>query len=495
MKRWKVLVAMAALPLSAATLPPTLVNPGFEQVDADGGPSGWDGPADDTPGSDTAYEFASVAEGHSGRAVVLRRTSVPNDRGYGSMAQSLDAAPYRGKRIRYRAWAKARVQAPGAFVGLWLRVDLPNKGMGFFDNMGGRPIVDGAWRAYEIEGYVSRNAERVVAGLMQAGDGEAFIDEASLEITDANPDRTGASMTPTARAYLDHALDTLRAKHINSAKADWSDLRAEAYAAAAGAKTTADTYGAISTTIGALGEKHSYFDRPRPPQPAGGSPAPNPYLQAPTGELRGRIGVVVVPALTTRTPEEQAFGRTYIQTLHRLLSEYDQRGACGWIVDLRGNTGGNMWPMLQGLAPILGPGPFGAFVTPTGERSQWVLRDGRITTGDEDNPPGFPRIRAAYAPVAVLMGPRTLSSGEMTAVAFRGRADTRFFGQPTGAYSTANQMIALSDGAALVVTTAFVEDRDGVAFTGAIPPDEITPLDQADEAAEAWLGTRGCRRE
>jgi C-terminal processing protease CtpA/Prc len=34
----------------------------------------------------------------------------------------------------------------------------------------------------------------------------------------------------------------------------------------------------------------------------------------------------------------------------------DQGNLAGWIVDLRNNGGGNMWPMLTGIGSILGEG-------------------------------------------------------------------------------------------------------------------------------------------
>ena len=110
----------------------------------------------------------------------------------------------------------------------------------------------------------------------------------------------------------------------------------------------------------------------------------------------------------------------------------------------------------------------------------------------DDSPLDWPRISAAGAPVAVLIGPHTTSSGEMTAIAFRGRPATRFFGEPTAGYTTGNQVFDLSDGAHLVVTSVYVEDRNGVGFTGAISPDETTPVDQADERALAWPARQGC---
>ena len=40
----------------------------------------------------------------------------------------------------------------------------------------------------------------------------------------------------------------------------------------------------------------------------------------------------------------------------------DRPGLIGWIVDLRTDGGGNMWPMMAGLGPILGEGIMGWIV-------------------------------------------------------------------------------------------------------------------------------------
>ena len=39
-----------------------------------------------------------------------------------------------------------------------------------------------------------------------------------------------------------------------------------------------------------------------------------------------------------------------------------------WIIDLRENWGGDMYPMIAGLAPIIGEGTYGYFVLPKKER-------------------------------------------------------------------------------------------------------------------------------
>ena len=99
-------------------------------------------------------------------------------------------------------------------------------------------------------------------------------------------------------------------------------------------------------------------------------------------------------------------------------------------------------------------------------------------------------------PVAVLIGSQTASSGEAIAVSFRGREQTRFFGEATAGLSTANKGFSLSDGARIVLTTATFADRTGKLYGGPIQPDEGVlsespepPVgeDPVVETATGWL--------
>lgn len=59
---------------------------------------------------------------------------------------------------------------------------------------------------------------------------------------------------------------------------------------------------------------------------------------------------------------------------HAALAAYQEKASCGWVVDLRRNSGGNMWGMLPGLQPLLGEGEVGAFVNRKGNRLRWKPR-------------------------------------------------------------------------------------------------------------------------
>jgi C-terminal processing protease CtpA/Prc len=98
--------------------------------------------------------------------------------------------------------------------------------------------------------------------------------------------------------------------------------------------------------------------------------------------------------------------------------------------------------------------------------------------------------------VAVLIDRWTGSSGEATAIAFRGRAKTRFFGEHTQGASTANEVFALSDGAAMWLTIGVDADREGKQYMDGLDPDEAIPgagevvpdgRDPVLQAALRWL--------
>ncbi len=99
--------------------------------------------------------------------------------GFSTATQSIDPAPLRGRRVRLTFLARA--QGPDSQAQGWLRVDLEN-GTGFFDNMSDRPITDGEWGSYAIEGEVAENAKAVFFGFMLTAGQRAWVDGVRLEV-------------------------------------------------------------------------------------------------------------------------------------------------------------------------------------------------------------------------------------------------------------------------------------------------------------------------
>jgi C-terminal processing protease CtpA/Prc len=253
------------------------------------------------------------------------------------------------------------------------------------------------------------------------------------------------------RKAVERALDVVQERALHSDRVDWPQAREEV-AAAFGEPEALEL--ALFRIVRAAGGPHSGL---RGRALAHGTP------ELPAVRMEGDAGVLTLPACSAQDAREyEAAGRKALAGA----------GAAQWVVDLRGNGGGSMWPMLAVVAPLLRPEPdgrIGAFVDRAGGSTPWRLLRGVLLMG------GRPMARAASesvsGPVAVLTDAATASSGEAVVVAFRGAPDVRSYGAPTLGFSTANETLPLPGGAVLNVTTSRFADRTGQVYGGVIAPD------------------------
>lgn len=119
------------------------------------------------------------------RSAVIIGIGKPKPNTFGNLMQSIDATPYRGKSVRFRAAVRTEVSGAGNQAQLWFRVDRADNQIGFFDNMQDRPITSKDWAEYEIKGDIAPNAARINFGLLLLGEGKAWLDSVSLEIIES----------------------------------------------------------------------------------------------------------------------------------------------------------------------------------------------------------------------------------------------------------------------------------------------------------------------
>jgi hypothetical protein len=298
--------------------------------------------------------------------------------------------------------------------------------------------------------------------------------------------RPDTSMAPEVRSYLVSMLDIMQANSLNRLTIDWTAMRAATLSAASGAQRIVDLRPAVRTALTWLGDGHSSY------RAADGTTVfvslrtcQGSVLPDLTG-LPSEIGYVRVGSFGGQGDSATAFA-TSIQNAIRAA---DRDSLIGWIVDLRGNFGGNMWPMIAGLGPIVGPGALGAFVYPDGREFMWYYRDGGAWLENTlvQSVPAPYTLRKPNPRVAVLADNWVASSGEATLLAFRNRPNSRSFGVPTCGLSTANGRFPLSDGGALNLTVAVMADRSRVRAGDQIEPDEtILGTTATINRAVAWL--------
>jgi C-terminal processing protease CtpA/Prc len=181
------------------------------------------------------------------------------------------------------------------------------------------------------------------------------------------------------------------------------------------------------------------------------------------------------------------------------IIELARKGAKKWIIDLRSNGGGNMYPMLAGLAPIIGDGLVGSDVDYNGKTAyQWSIKHGDFYYG-QYRAVSLPKTNTIQknTKVVVLTSKYTVSSGEVVATIFKGRPNTYFIGEATGGYTTVVNQYAISDQLMLALSLSYYSDRNGTVYKQNIPVDQEIPFeiidlkkDKAIKAAKKWLKKR-----
>jgi len=292
------------------------------------------------------------------------------------------------------------------------------------------------------------------------------------------------SSETVAQEYVDEVLSLMRQYAVTRYDVDWQVLEAEVQALATNAQSIQDTYPALYKALELLGTNHSFIITT-----SGESLYPSELdcEQQFSDKLftRDDIGYLRVRGFTG----SELQSREFANGLHAKLAEEDNENIRGWIVDLRDNTGGDMWPMIAGIGPLLGDGTYGHFIDPDNNISTWgylsgasVFNDTNVVVVDSPyqllNPP---------TRIAVLSSRRIASSGEATLISFKERDNVRVFGSNSCGLSTANSKFDLSDGSSLFLTVSTMADKNMLKYGGEVSVDIEVSQDEVVDVAVEWL--------
>lgn len=183
--------------------------------------------------------------------------------------------------------------------------------------------------------------------------------------------------------------------------------------------------------------------------------------------LENGIGYLKIVGIGPGNVKEQA------DFIRKGLIDLKANGVDKWIVDLRYNGGGNMEPMISGLAPLIGEGFVAGAINNQNEIREYVIENGQFSNYGrlvcEMN--NLPKINAEEK-IAVLTSRYTISSGELVAVAFKGRENTLFFGEETAGYTTGNGYDKINDELVLVISQDVFIDRNKIKYDNKVGVDE-----------------------
>lgn len=223
------------------------------------------------------------------------------------------------------------------------------------------------------------------------------------------------------------AVQLLRGRAYFADRDDWPrTIEAVRRAIAGGAELAT----ALHLAFRALGDRHSFL------RPAGAESTQQVTASKPVGrQLAAEIGYLRLPGFPggSRSPLEI----DYVRAAWTLLREL--RATTGWVLDLRGNGGGSIVPMLAAAGPLLGTGSWLSYQRRDGSLLAYQYAAGELFANDKCllAAPG-PPADTSHLAVTVLSHETTASAAEGVLVAFRGRARARSFGTSTAGVPTGN---------------------------------------------------------
>ena len=263
------------------------------------------------------------------------------------------------------------------------------------------------------------------------------------------------------RQYVRKAVSIMDKQGLFAEGPEWQAARKEALSAEPASLEQAQEI--VRKAASVAGGKHSALKLSGAVKEDATSEWPAPAVTI----AEGGIPVVKLPPFSGNNDE----GVKYANAVLTAVPD----GIPGVIIDLRGNTGGNMYPMIAAVHRFL-PDDDQMLRFRTRKFSQWIPLSYAVKVA------GVEQRSRIECPVAILTDDRTASSGEATLICFRGLDYVRVFGGPTAGYASANQPFALPGGDQLILTTGCDVARTGEQFCDdPIAPDVLTetPLEDA----------------
>lgn len=295
---------------------------------------------------------------------------------------------------------------------------------------------------------------------------------------------------PSPTGYATRALDLIG---TNLFIGDgWPAVRGVALQRVEVATRTPDTYAALRDALAAAGQSPGDLVSTEtmaavPPSTAEPSTTSSPEADGITTlTLPGFVDLTARPGSGPATPAEKAFARRG----SAVIANAAALTTCGWIVDVRRNSGTDVPVLVGTVAPLLPAGATLVEVDRAGAVTRLSLTDDAVTINGRTVLPLDP-VRRIAQPVVVLQDTGTIRAGEAVVLSFRGREGATTIGGPTIGKAVDGTTELLADGAHLVVLRWRIGDRNGATATGPIAPDRLVAGPAAQlSAARDWLRER-----
>jgi carboxyl-terminal processing protease len=297
--------------------------------------------------------------------------------------------------------------------------------------------------------------------------------------------QVNAQMPDSVKRYIDSSLLIMQKHSLYTKSVNWKKIRSQTFSKASHAQTVNETHEALTWAFAQLKDYHGMIrvgsnDAFRSKNPVTDNRQDtvmlNQLFRLPPKVViakMGNYGYIRVPHMPQLS--EKGINKA-ANDLKDSVCKLNGLGVQGWIVDLRVNVGGNFRQMIGGLASIFCNRQLGTFQDYKGNATEtWRVEGGQMFIGNTQGAKVLnPCAVDCNLPVAVLIGPSTGSSGEITAVSFSSRPNTRFFGERTAGYANSTQGFFIGGNRIyILLTTALASNKKGKLFKHLVEPDVV----------------------
>lgn len=293
--------------------------------------------------------------------------------------------------------------------------------------------------------------------------------------------------------YVSRALDIMKHKSVNKSKVNWEELSRITLDDASKARTIKETYPVLEKALRSLDDSHSKFypEEVVRQYTLGYKATGQEFPVIDSKMLENRYAYISLPNIGSFNKDDW---NLYINTFYSKVNELQKQKPKGWIVDLRDNYGGMLYPMYAAAAPFFDRKNIVGTKDAEGSIEYFNYKDGKFYEGStasqlfqlkEKQP------KLIKTPVAVLVNKITGSSAEFITAAFVGQKNVKLIGVNTQGLTSGNQEYKLSDGSFLVLTIGNIVDRTGKEYhiigEGISPDIRIEKTDDKAKTNESYM--------
>lgn len=281
---------------------------------------------------------------------------------------------------------------------------------------------------------------------------------------------------------VDAVINNAQLHALNSSLVNWDSLRQVVHESSKTAQSIEDLKPALQIVVDALQDKQAVFYNPTTMLTLAGN------QESVTVNSPGFAFTILENNIRYIRLEHIPYGKdlqVYAQQIRAAVDSLMKGDALPWIVDLRYASGGDLKPLLSGIAPVMDEGLVASTMDNkrkvkdlyTVHNGNFYLNQvavGKFAPHATDHP---------NARVAVLISEHTRGAAEVIAIGLRGRKNTRFFGEATAGQSFGMANIEISKNLAMRFSEMMYVDKKGNEYKGPIRPETKVKFSEASQTS------------